>query len=378
MATAAVRRAAMPPPPAPPPPGCEAAAVGSHFAIYPNHEKSWCCLSSDAVRCPERVNRSTWRGDEAFAEREMWHAFTVSQTDRTLRVRRAPEQGVKITHGWGIELAFDCCEPRASLPPPTQSSPPPPPLGAASAWQDHYLVLGVPRDFSADELKRAYRQLSLARHPDRPGGSAEAFARTAVAHDCLGEKRCREAFDTGADLGRLGQTSGEYTVAEDVQRKYLPERHPFEPFGDPATYAERRRNRHKRGRERDADPQPERPIPQPSWGSSCPGGRCKAPDPEEVRAQRAHMADLKEARVAQKLKRMRMEEEAAPEHQKEALREKRERYHAEKTMKAARRRELDELRDALLHKAQTPEEYSELTARLQEVRARYQNLQHEL
>ena len=33
--------------------------------------------------------------------------------------------------------------------------------------QDHYAILGVDAKASADEIKRAYRRLALATHPDR-------------------------------------------------------------------------------------------------------------------------------------------------------------------------------------------------------------------
>ena len=52
-------------------------------------------------------------------------------------------------------------------------------------------VLQVPIDFTHDELKRAYRAASLAMHPDKHGGSDEAFQRVAeayqVAASCVGQ-----------------------------------------------------------------------------------------------------------------------------------------------------------------------------------------------
>ena len=32
--------------------------------------------------------------------------------------------------------------------------------------RDYYAILGVPRDASADQIKRAYRKLALELHPD--------------------------------------------------------------------------------------------------------------------------------------------------------------------------------------------------------------------
>ena len=103
------------------------------------------------------------------------------------------------------------------------------------AWEstDHYVVLGVPCDFTAHELKKTYRSVSLHRHPDRPGGSPEAFARAGKAYECLKDDRCRRAFDEGEDLGRATGTGTGATLKEELERKYFPLRFPHEPFGDP-------------------------------------------------------------------------------------------------------------------------------------------------
>ena len=50
---------------------------------------------------------------------------------------------------------------------------------------DHYACIGVTHDATADELRRAYRKVSLASHPDKPGGSEEAFSRVSAAYKVL-------------------------------------------------------------------------------------------------------------------------------------------------------------------------------------------------
>jgi molecular chaperone DnaJ len=61
---------------------------------------------------------------------------------------------------------------------------------------DLYAVLGVARAATGAEIRRAYRKLALAHHPDRAGpASAEAFARIAEAYHMLSNPTARTAYD---------------------------------------------------------------------------------------------------------------------------------------------------------------------------------------
>ena len=61
---------------------------------------------------------------------------------------------------------------------------------------DLYAVLGVARAATGAEIRRAYRRLALAHHPDRAGpASAATFAQIAEAYHMLSDPTARTAYD---------------------------------------------------------------------------------------------------------------------------------------------------------------------------------------
>jgi molecular chaperone DnaJ len=74
-----------------------------------------------------------------------------------------------------------------------------------------YDTLGVAKNASQDEIKKAYRKLAREFHPDRNPGDASAeerFKEVQTAYDVLGDAEKRKAYDRfGSQNGRVGGTN---------------------------------------------------------------------------------------------------------------------------------------------------------------------------
>jgi molecular chaperone DnaJ len=85
------------------------------------------------------------------------------------------------------------------------------------AGKDFYAILGVDKKASADELKKAYRQLALKYHPDRNKDDKEAeqkFKEISEAYDILKDPKKRAAYDQfgSAEMaGRAGQGGADFS-----------------------------------------------------------------------------------------------------------------------------------------------------------------------
>lgn len=92
--------------------------------------------------------------------------------------------------------------------------------------KDYYEILGVSRDASAADLKKAFRQLALKYHPDRnPGdkGSESKFKEINEAYSCLGDPEKRAHYDRfgttegiGGGYGQFSSGAGFGDIFEDI------------------------------------------------------------------------------------------------------------------------------------------------------------------
>lgn len=67
--------------------------------------------------------------------------------------------------------------------------------------KDYYEILGVPRDASAEQIKKAYRRQAMKVHPDVATGedAAEEFKALSEAYEVLSDPNKRAVFDRGGD-----------------------------------------------------------------------------------------------------------------------------------------------------------------------------------
>ncbi|XP_071723434.1 chaperone protein dnaJ 49 [Rutidosis leptorrhynchoides] len=83
--------------------------------------------------------------------------------------------------------------------------------------QDYYAVLGLEKKCSVEEIRKAYRKMSLKVHPDKnkAPGSEEAFKKVCKAFKCLSDQDSRRQYD---QVGLVDE------FESDMQQNYRPRR----------------------------------------------------------------------------------------------------------------------------------------------------------
>src|SRR5438445_4814035 len=104
-------------------------------------------------------------------------------------------------------------------------------------YKDYYKTLGVPKNASTDDIKKAYRKLARQYHPDvnKKPDAEKKFKEINEANEVLGDPEKRKRYDTvGPDWEQFAQGRGRPSGTGGFQYVYTGQ--PGEsPFGDDAS-----------------------------------------------------------------------------------------------------------------------------------------------
>jgi molecular chaperone DnaJ len=89
---------------------------------------------------------------------------------------------------------------------------------------DYYKTLGINKNATAEEIKRAFRELAQKYHPDKAGGNAEKFKEVNEAYQTLSDGEKRKMYDQYGDTFQQARSQGGFSG--------------FDNFRDWATWAE--------------------------------------------------------------------------------------------------------------------------------------------
>jgi molecular chaperone DnaJ len=83
--------------------------------------------------------------------------------------------------------------------------------------RDYYVVLGVARDATESEIKRAFRELARKHHPDvSPDNNGEAFREINEAYATLSDRDTRARYDRWGHQDDVGGLSAVVEAAQDI------------------------------------------------------------------------------------------------------------------------------------------------------------------
>lgn len=93
---------------------------------------------------------------------------------------------------------------------------------------DYYQILGIPREATSEEIKKAYRKLAVKYHPDKNPGDVKAekkFKEVSEAYEVLSDSKKRQMYDQyGSDAlgsGGMGGSGAGFASMEEALRTFM-------------------------------------------------------------------------------------------------------------------------------------------------------------
>lgn len=100
-------------------------------------------------------------------------------------------------------------------------------ISGEEVLRDPYEVLGLKRDATQDEIRKAYRSLAIKFHPDKnPGDNTctDKFKEVSDAYEILGNPQAKAQFDTYGKTGSVNQGKPFTSVFDDMFSQLFSER----------------------------------------------------------------------------------------------------------------------------------------------------------
>ncbi len=91
--------------------------------------------------------------------------------------------------------------------------------------KDYYDILGVRKDASEDEIRKAYKKMAIKFHPDKNSSNlaADAFKKVSHAFTVLSNKEKKHNYDSFGNEEGMGMSSGGFGGRDEMD--------PFVSFG---------------------------------------------------------------------------------------------------------------------------------------------------
>ena len=87
--------------------------------------------------------------------------------------------------------------------------------------EDYYEILGVAKNASASEIKKAYRKKAIQYHPDKNPGDKTAesnFKKAAEAYEVLSDAEKKSAYDQFGHAGVQGMGGNRWDTSSLIKR----------------------------------------------------------------------------------------------------------------------------------------------------------------